>query len=146
MTPEEKLRVEIQKEIKKAITRHLVQHVIVNDTRDLIDILCEEACDNIFLKLGPTKQQEVTDQEIEEEALKQFPAISKEAGFMRLGYRACMRKMRDRLAPKSEAVEFANWIVKQDWTEVRYQSYKDDGTPICKTTEELYQLFKTERK
>lgn len=42
---------------------------------------------------------------------------------------------------KQIATQFADWIVEQKWDKVMEQGYKDDGTLICKSTEELFQEF-----
>lgn len=39
----------ISAEIRKAITRHLVSHVQTKDDRDRIDILCDEASNEILI-------------------------------------------------------------------------------------------------
>lgn len=43
------MKTKIEIEIRRAINRHLVQHVqVINDTRDRIDILVDEASEQIM--------------------------------------------------------------------------------------------------
>ena len=47
---------------------------------------------------------------------------------------------------KEQMVDFADWIVEQKWDKVMHQGIKDDGTPLCKTTLELYNQIYNQNK
>lgn len=77
------MKAEIEKIIRKAITRHLVQHVqMPNDTRDRIDILLDEASTEILnLQKKPVGLSHQKRLEILQDAIQNMTPEEKEEFF-----------------------------------------------------------------
>ena len=49
-------------------------------------------------------------------------------------------------SPTNEAIEFAEWLILHNWQPNNHDWYKPLGWGIHKTSKELYEMFKNEKK